>query len=81
MQVLVDPEHIKIILTNLIDNAIKYSVAPSIIHIELKVKRMAHNLIVKDQGIGIPRSHIKNIFKFYRIEDSLLQKPKDMHWV
>ena len=62
-KVLVDPEHIKIILTNLIDNAIKYSVAPSIIHIELKAEKDGYNLIVKDQGIGIPRSHIKNIFK------------------
>ena len=32
---------------------------------------------IKDQGIGIPRSHIKNIFKkFYRIEDSLSAKTK-----
>ena len=76
-KVLVDPEHIKIILTNLIDNAIKYSVAPSIIHIELKAEKDGYNLIVKDQGIGIPRSHIKNIFKkFYRIEDSLSAKTK-----
>ncbi|MBK98411.1 MAG: two-component sensor histidine kinase [Balneola sp.] len=75
--VLVDPEHIKIILTNLIDNAIKYSVAPSIIHIELKAEKDGYNLIVKDQGIGIPRSHIKNIFKkFYRVEDSLSAKTK-----
>ena len=76
-KVLVDPEHINIILTNLIDNAIKYSVAPSIIHIELKAEKDGYNLIVKDQGIGIPRSHIKNIFKkFYRIEDSLSAKTK-----
>jgi len=76
-KVLVDPEHIKIILTNLIDNAIKYSVAPSIIQIELKAEKDGYNLIVKDQGIGIPRSHIKNIFKkFYRVEDSLSAKTK-----
>tara|TARA_B100000575_G_scaffold294609_1_gene312117 strand:- start:28033 stop:29745 length:1713 start_codon:yes stop_codon:yes gene_type:complete len=75
--VLVDPEHIKVILTNLIDNAIKYSVAPSTIHIDLKAEKNGYNLAVRDQGIGIPRSHIKNIFKkFYRVEDSLSAKTK-----
>ena len=76
--VLVDPEHIKVILNNLIDNAIKYTVAPSsIIQIELKSVKDGYNLAVSDQGIGIPRSHIKNIFKkFYRIEDSLSAKTK-----
>mgnify|MGYP006217972035 CR=1 FL=1 len=66
-----------IILTNLIDNSINYSHSPSIIHIELKAEKDGYNLIVKDQGIGIPRSHIKNIFKkFYRVEDSLSAKTK-----
>lgn len=75
--ILVDPDHIKVILTNLIDNAVKYSSAPSTIYLQLSVTNDGFNLHVKDQGIGIPRSHIKNIFKkFYRVEDSLSAKTK-----
>jgi len=75
--ILVDPDHIKVILTNLIDNAVKYSSSPSTIELQLSVTNNGFNLHVKDQGIGIPRSHIKNIFKkFYRVEDSLSAKTK-----
>ena len=75
--ILVDPDHIKIILSNLIDNAVKYSKAPSTIYLQLSVTNDGYNLHVKDEGIGISRSHIKNIFKkFYRVEDSLSAKTK-----
>ena len=75
--VLVDPEHINVILTNLIDNAVKYSTAPSTITVQLATTDNGFNLHVRDQGIGIPRSHIKHIFKkFYRVEDSLSAKTK-----
>jgi len=75
--ILVDPDHIKIILTNLLDNAVKYSKAPSTIYLQLSVTNDGFNLHVKDEGIGISRSHIKKIFKkFYRVEDSLSAKTK-----
>jgi signal transduction histidine kinase len=75
--ILVDPDHIKVILTNLIDNAVKYSSGPSTIDVQLSVTNDGFILHVKDLGIGIPRSHIKNIFKkFYRVEDSLSAKTK-----
>ena len=74
---MVDPDHIKIILTNLLDNAVKYSKAPSTIYLQLSVTNDGFNLHVKDEGIGISRSHIKKIFKkFYRVEDSLSAKTK-----
>ena len=70
-------DHIKVILTNLIDNAVKYSNGPSTIDLQLSATTEGFNVHVKDQGIGIPRSHIKNIFKkFYRVEDSLSAKTK-----
>ena len=74
---MVDPVHSKVILTNLIDNAVKYSSGPSTIDVQLSVTNDGFILHVKDLGIGIPRSHIKNIFKkFYRVEDSLSAKTK-----
>ncbi|NBW70648.1 MAG: sensor histidine kinase [Bacteroidetes bacterium] len=75
--VLVDPEHVKVMLTNLIDNAVKYSPNPS--EITIRVENKDHQCYVHctDQGIGIPRAHIKHIFKkFYRVEDALSAKTK-----
>jgi len=75
--VLVDPEHMKVMLTNLIDNAVKYSPEPSEITIRVETKDHQCYVHCIDQGIGIPRAHIKHIFKkFYRVEDALSAKTK-----
>ncbi|HNW49724.1 MAG TPA: HAMP domain-containing sensor histidine kinase [Prolixibacteraceae bacterium] len=62
------PDHIKLIISNLIDNAIKYSeVAP---HIVISSESTTNELIikVKDNGIGIDKKEIGNIFeKYYRV--------------
>lgn len=65
------------ILTNLIDNAIKYSPASS--PIEICAVKQGQNLVleVKDLGVGIPESKRKDIFKqFVRIgsEETRTQK-------
>lgn len=75
--ILVDPEHMKVMLTNLIDNAVKYSPNPSEITIRVETKDHQCYVHCTDQGIGIPRAHIKHIFKkFYRVEDALSAKTK-----
>jgi two-component system, OmpR family, sensor histidine kinase SenX3 len=67
--VLGDPEELKIAVSNLIDNAIKYS-GPEV-HVALELastdsKRLA--VRVRDAGIGISRPELKRIFRrFYRI--------------
>lgn len=61
----------KIVLENLIGNAINYSQGAKKIIIELKRKR--NNLIfsIKDQGIGIPKEDQKLIFsKFFRAKNA-----------
>lgn len=64
----VDRFHISQIISNLVDNAIKYSKqAPEII---LKTKNEANGVLfsVKDNGIGMKREELKRIFdKFYRV--------------
>jgi two-component system phosphate regulon sensor histidine kinase PhoR len=62
-----DPIHFANVLSNLIENAIKYSGEK--VHIELKVGQTKRKIwvSVKDDGIGIPVSEQESVFaKFYR---------------
>ncbi len=75
--ILIDENHLEQILNNLIENAIKFS--SDIKTITLSVTATFNEAILKisDSGLGIPKEHLKNIFKkFYRIEDSLNAKTK-----
>jgi two-component system phosphate regulon sensor histidine kinase PhoR len=55
------------IITNLLDNASKYSPAQSTIDVILKKENDIITLIIKDQGIGISTSEEQMVFnKFYR---------------
>lgn len=65
--VMADPVHIANIISNLIENAIKYS--GSSVHILVDCALRDHQLTVKvsDDGIGIPVSEQERVFdKFYR---------------
>jgi signal transduction histidine kinase len=67
--VLGDPEELKVAVSNLIDNAIKYSGPEIQVAVELASSE-PHGLAVRvrDRGIGISPSELKRIFKrFYRI--------------
>jgi two-component system, OmpR family, sensor histidine kinase SenX3 len=69
VQVLGDPEELHTAVTNLLDNAVKYS--PDGIHIavELAAPDEDHVVLrVRDRGVGIPQDELKRIFKrFYRV--------------
>lgn len=67
-----DMEEVRAAVSNLIDNAVKYSRNRVRVQVEV-VERDGRYvaLRVKDQGIGIPRSELKRIFKrFYRVSGS-----------
>lgn len=58
---------LKIAIANLIDNAIKYTTAPSTIEIAL----FPHELQIKDEGLGINEEELAHVFEqFYRGEIS-----------
>ncbi len=65
-----DKYHLNNIIYNIIDNAIKYNDSEKkIINIYIDNKGNYYDLIVKDNGIGIPEENINNIFKkFYRVQ-------------
>lgn len=62
------PEHFRLIVSNLIDNAIKYAKGSPVISI--KTFRNEHNVLIqiKDNGIGIDKKYHTKIFeKYYRV--------------
>jgi len=65
---IIDPTAIKIVIDNLVDNAIKYSEVATKIIAEIYTESNKIMLSFKDSGIGIPISEQKQIFKkFHRI--------------
>jgi signal transduction histidine kinase len=67
-----DPDKVRQVLTNLVDNAIKYS--PDGGPVEVGVLRRDHcvRFRVADRGIGIPQVEQRRIFdKFYRVDPNL----------
>ena len=77
-QVLGDEDDLKAMVSNLIDNAIKYS-GPQV-HVAVKLEQAdpaIATLRVRDQGIGISQSERKRIFKrFYRIPGAMSTRVK-----
>ena len=72
LTVLGDVEELRAAVSNLIDNAVKYSGANVNIAAELtRFEDRYAVLTVRDRGIGIPKSELKRIFKrFYRISEA-----------
>jgi two-component system, OmpR family, sensor histidine kinase SenX3 len=73
-----DLEELKAAISNLLDNAVKYSGQRVRIVVEL-VQNEASRLAVrvKDEGAGIPPSELKRIFKrFYRIPNTMALRVK-----
>jgi two-component sensor histidine kinase len=64
-----DKTLIKMAISNLIENSIKYGAKN--IYIILKKKKNKIKLILKDDGIGIPKEKLPFIFdEFYRVDES-----------
>lgn len=72
-----DPNELRTAVSNLLDNAIKYSGRR--VRIQVEVRRTADLVIlrVRDEGVGIPTQELKQIFKrFYRVSDAITQRVK-----
>ena len=63
-----DEVHISNVLNNLIDNAVKYSPANPKVEISAQQQEQGVLIAVKDQGIGMPKEALSDIFDaFYRV--------------
>jgi two-component system sensor histidine kinase KdpD len=73
--VLLDHGQIEHVLTNLLENALKYSPPESAIQVRARVVGTSPELEVRvsDQGIGIPAQELEAVFKkFYRVRQEHL---------
>lgn len=66
----VDGDHLREILNNLIENAIKYT-KHGTVTVDVTGNNETCEISVKDSGIGIPREDITHLFqKFYRVDNT-----------
>lgn len=67
-----DPEGLRMILNNLVDNAIKYTPAEGTIHLAWRRDEAGDGMVcieVVDTGIGIPKAKLPRVFeRFYRVD-------------
>lgn len=64
-----DSDELRTAITNLLDNAVKYSPDPPQISVDLSVPSPdTLRVRVRDKGVGIPRTQLRQVFKrFYRV--------------
>ena len=67
-QAFIDEVHMTNVMNNLIDNAVKYSAHEPVIHIETYSDASGFHLTVSDQGIGMQKDVLGQVFEpFYRV--------------
>jgi PAS domain S-box-containing protein len=67
-----DPDKIRQVLINLIDNAVKYSPDGGKVGVELSLGGASLRFSVHDEGLGVPGTEQRRIFeKFYRLDPNL----------
>lgn len=71
-RVIGDPERIKMVIENLVNNAIKYTPNDGKIEIKLSAKDNQMIFSVKDNGVGIPEEQLGRVFdKFFRSDNAV----------
>ena len=69
---LADPDKVRQVLTNLIDNAVKFSLDGGTIEVRVEPHEHSVRFSVRDEGIGMPPHEQRRIFeKFYRLDPNL----------
>ncbi|HEY7351495.1 MAG TPA: HAMP domain-containing sensor histidine kinase [Terriglobales bacterium] len=74
LQISGDSEDLRAAVSNILDNAVKYSGNQVDVSVQLDIEEEKRLVLrVEDRGVGIPRSELKTIFKrFYRVPNRAL---------
>ena len=78
-KVSVDPQRMRAVLQNLIENSIKYTREGGIVTVDVRLSPIPEfvNIAVSDNGIGIPVAQQKDIFKrFFRADNAKAVDPE-----
>jgi signal transduction histidine kinase len=77
-RVIGDPEELKTAVSNVLDNAVKYSRNGIAVTTELATPDAKHVVLrIRDQGVGLRQDELKRVFKrFYRVPDRSLSDVK-----
>ena len=71
-KVFADPSQIRLVIENLLDNAIRYIKGIGVVEIKIESQEKNIYFEIKDTGVGIPKEEQKYIFqKFFRSENVL----------
>jgi signal transduction histidine kinase len=71
-EVAADPDKVRQVLVNLVDNAIKYSPDGGLVDVRVEPTGRSVRFTVSDRGLGIPPSEHGRIFeKFFRLDPNL----------
>lgn len=73
-----DAEELRTAVSNVLDNAVKYSNGRVDVAVQVEIPDEKHlTLSVRDHGVGIPPHELKRVFKrFYRVRDRLVSTVK-----
>ena len=80
--VLADPDRIAQVLTNYVNNALKYSPADKAVYVTLRLDDQVAWVLVRDEGPGLPAEEHQRIWeRFYRVSGIEVQRNTDMSYV
>ncbi len=73
-EIIGDRDRLQQVIINLLNNAIKYSPDAKKIFVTIKEKNGDLIFSVKDNGIGVSKENLKNVFKrYFRVEDQIMR--------
>jgi signal transduction histidine kinase len=75
-----DPFILKSILINLISNGLKYTADDGCVCVSTNIEQGEFHICVQDNGIGIPKTELENLFSRAFLEPLMRRKLKELVW-